>query len=216
LFLSRVELNPYRRETMRAIRSPETMHAAVMASFNATDDNGRILWRLDRVGSIQYLLIQSKIKPDMHHIVDQFGRPETGQKWDTLDYDQFLSKVNNGQTWRFRLKANPVHSITDPNNPEGRGRVVAHVTPEYQVKWLLDRSEKLGFRIIMDGDEPLIGVRHSEVHRFKRKDKPVTISMVIFEGSLEVTDRDLFVKTVSEGIGRAKAYGCGMITIAKM
>jgi len=40
--------------------------------------------------------------------------------------------------------------------------------------------------------------------------------MVIFEGSLEVTDRDLFVKTVSEGIGRAKAYGCGMITIAKM
>ena len=71
MYLSRVELNEYRRETMRAMASPQVMHAAVMASFPAFegDAGGRILWRTDRVSKALYLLVQSEIRPDFTHIV---------------------------------------------------------------------------------------------------------------------------------------------------
>ena len=35
-----------------------------------------------------------------------------------------------------------------------------------------------------------------------------------FEGMLTVTDRDAFVHALTHGIGRAKGYGCGLLTIA--
>ena len=37
---------------------------------------------------------------------------------------------------------------------------------------------------------------------------------VTYEGSLTVTDADLFRKALTEGIGREKAFGMGLLTIA--
>jgi CRISPR system Cascade subunit CasE len=41
----------------------------------------------------------------------------------------------------------------------------------------------------------------------------VTIGTTVFEGLLRVTDADTFKFALINGIGRAKAYGCGFITI---
>ena len=144
MYLSRVELNEYRRDTMRAMASPQVMHAAVMASFSAFDkDSGeRILWRTDRVGKALYLLVQSDARPDFTHIVEQFGRPASGQTWDTIGYDDHLEKIIEGSVWRFRLRANPTYSVMEGGK---RGKVCHHVTAEQQMKWFLDRSEKCGF-----------------------------------------------------------------------
>ena len=92
MFLSRIEINIYRKETRKALDSPQIMHAAIMASFPSFEqnENQRVLWRIDRLGSSTYVLIQSKIKPSLSHMIDQFGWPESGQKWETLDYDPFL------------------------------------------------------------------------------------------------------------------------------
>lgn len=213
-YLSRVELNPYRRETIAALSSPQMMHAAVMASFPSTGpiDGGRVLWRVDKVGVSTFLLIQSSTAPDLHHIVDQFGRPATGQGWDSIDYDQFLDTIEDGQTFRFRLKANPVHSIPG----DGRGKVKAHVTVDQQREWLTSRAERNGFRIVQGGDGDSFDVVDRSIHRFRRGDSVVTLSMATYEGILEVTDRDTFVESLCNGIGRAKAYGCGMLSIARV
>ncbi|WII09702.1 type I-E CRISPR-associated protein Cas6/Cse3/CasE [Methanomassiliicoccales archaeon LGM-DZ1] len=217
MYLSRVELNPYRRETMRALRSPEIMHAAVMASFPSSASGGdRILWRIDRVGAATYLLVQSARKPDFHHIVDQFGRPECDSAWDCLDYDGFLSKIENGQVWRFRLAANPVHSVMDPEHREGaRGKVCGHVTAEQQTKWLLDRCGKHGFSIVGSEEEPNVRIVFREVSKFRRGDAQVTINRAVFEGVLRVEDADALRLAMSGGIGKAKAYGCGLLTLAR-
>lgn len=216
MFLSRVELNSYRRETMRALGSPQIMHAAVMASFDSFSSersDERVLWRIDRVGPSTYLLIQSGDRPDLHHIVDQFGRPDTGQTGDTIDYEPFLSGIESGQTWRFRLRANPVRNVPS-GEPNVRGKVCHHVTSEQQLKWLLDRSEGLGVSMVNDGI-PTVSIVQREKRTFDRKGSKVTISMVTFEGVLTVVDRDRFLQSLRNGIGRAKAYGCGMITIAR-
>lgn len=218
MYLSRVEINPYRRETMKVFDSPQLMHASVMAGFSSFDSTpDRVLWRVDRLGPSVYVLVQSRRKPDFSHMVEQYGRPETMQGWDTMEYDPFLQKIETGQEWRFRLTANPVHSVKDGKDTESRGKVKAHVTIEQQKKWLIDRSQKLGFSLTkLDADNYNLEIKQRDIKKFMREGKETTVSMATFEGVLKVEDKEVFLNSMVNGIGRAKSYGCGMITVARI
>ena len=58
-----------------------------MAFPHSVADKNRALWRLDTLAHALYLLILSASKPDCTHIVEQFGRPASEQRWDIRDYD---------------------------------------------------------------------------------------------------------------------------------
>ncbi|MDR0917354.1 MAG: type I-E CRISPR-associated protein Cas6/Cse3/CasE [Oscillospiraceae bacterium] len=208
-YLSRVEININRRDTVRALSSPQILHAAIAGSFPATQESGRTLWRIDTIGNHTYILLLSSAKPDFTHVVEQFGWPTSEQQWGTKDYGVLLSRIAVGQTWRFRLCANPTHS--ERSSDGSRGRVYAHVTVEQQRKWLLDRAEKHGFAL----DPDKFDVMSSEQRQFRRGGGTVTIGTAVFEGLLRVTDADAFKSALVNGIGRAKAYGCGLITIER-
>ena len=212
-YLSRVELNRYRIETRRALKSPQVMHAAVMSSFPCfdRDESERVLWRVDSIGPSTYVLVQSPVRPDFSHMVDQFGWPLSEQKWDSLEYDGFLGKICDGQVWRFRLVANPTRKITE----NGRKMVAAHVTAAQQKAWLMERCERNGFVIPEKDGEPAFDIVSRNLTEFKRDNKTVTIQYVTFEGLLKVVDADRLRESMVNGIGRAKAYGCGMLTVAK-
>ena len=213
MYLSRIELNRYRSETRKALGSPQIMHASVMSSFPCikTEEAGRVLWRLDSLGPSMYVLVQSPSKPDFTHMVDQFGWPSSDQRWDTLEYDGFLSKIENGQEWKFRLTANPTRKITD----NGKKMVAAHVTAEQQKRWLLDRCVSNGFSIPSIGDDHAFDIVSRRLVDFRREGKTVSIQYTSYEGVLKVEDADLLRKCMLNGIGRAKAYGCGMMTVAR-
>src|SRR5690606_23959414 len=51
---------------------------------------------------------------------------------------------------------------------------------------------------------------------FKRRSRTVTIRRVQFDGVLAVTDADQFRSTLTQGVGPAKAYGCGLLTLAPL
>ncbi len=212
MYLSRVEINEYRRDTMRALGSPQIVHASVMASFQSfdTDSEDRVLWRIDRVGNALYLLVQSKRKPDFTHIVEQYGRPATDQTWDTVEYGHHLDKMTEGSVWRFRLRANPTYSVMEKEG--SRGKIHPHVTAEQQLKWLVDKSAKCGFSIQSDDGKLGAEIVQREMKKFQRESRYVTLSVVTFEGVLKVTDEELFRNAMINGIGRAKAYGCGLLT----
>ena len=218
MYLSRVEVNVHRRDTIRLMSSPHIVHAAVMASFPSYESiDTRTLWRVDSLGPSTYILVQSGMKPDFSHIVDQYGWPASKQTWDTVDYDPFLDKLKDGQVRRFRLTANPVHSVKDPLNKEGRGKVMAHVTADQQKKWLIERSERCGFRIEdtnTENKEPALEIKSRDFQQFTRDRKDVSLSIVTFEGVLVVKDAALLRESMKKGIGRAKGYGCGLITLA--
>lgn len=218
MYLSRIELNYRRRATIDALNSLHKLHAAIESSFPiSTKKEGRILWRSDKLGNALYLLVLSTGKPDFSHIVEQFGWPGSEQKWETKNYSQLMERIKEGQRWQFRLRANPVHSVKQAGGlqtqePAKRGKVYAHVTVQQQEQWLLERAAKHGF-ILQPG---AFCVVQQEVRRFMRKSKPVTLGMATFEGILEVTDELLFLQALTCGIGRAKAYGCGLLTIARV
>jgi CRISPR system Cascade subunit CasE len=213
MYLSRVSLNAQRSDTMQALASPQLMHRAVEGCFDS--ERQRRLWRVDWLGDACYLLILSPEQPDFTHIVKHFGYPDSEQPFQIKDYDPLLARLQTGQVWRFRLRANPVHSsCTEKDKNSGRGKVFAHVTQEQQRKWLLERAERYGFAL----DKNAFDVVHTRWLTFRKgrgSGHKVTLRTATFEGVLTVTDHELFRQTLLSGIGRAKAYGCGMITIAR-
>ena len=44
----------------------------------------------------------------------------------------------------------------------------------------------------------------------------ISFISVTYEGILTVSDKEMFVKALTEGIGREKAYGMGMLTVMRL
>jgi CRISPR system Cascade subunit CasE len=213
MYLSRIALNESRRETMEALTSPQLLHGAVEQSFDGS--RKRNLWRVDWLGGACYLLVLSSGQPHLSHIAEQFGYPQTEKPWDTKSYDKLLTRLQAGQTWQFRLRANPVrNSFQDQDKDLGRGKVFAHVTQAQQKQWLLSRAEACGFTLAEDEFD----VVHTQWVKFRKGtdgSREVTLRTATFEGMLTITDAERFQQALLSGIGRAKAYGCGLMTIAR-
>ena len=67
--------------------------------------------------------------------------------------------------------------------------------------------------------ESAFQVTRRQVLSFSRQDHEgrrgrVTLTQAEYEGVLVVTDKDLLINTLKAGIGRAKGYGCGLLTLA--
>lgn len=225
MYLTRMPLNAARWEARRLMASPYRLHAAVEAAFPpdmAASDGGRVLWRLDKRADEPrafWLYIVSPEKPDLTHVVEQAGWPVHERLWETKDYRPFLDRLENGQRWEFRLKANPVRKV---RKDKGRrpdesvvGTLQGHVTVEQQVEWLVSRAEAHGFELPLDANEKpavIVSQRNREV--FRRGSDEVTLSTAVYDGALTVTDADLMRAALCQGIGRAKGFGCGLLTIA--
>ena len=211
MYLNRIELNAKRRTTMRALAMPQLLHGAIEDSFPG--ERRRNLWRIDWLGEKCFLLVLSEIEPNFSNLVEQFGYMDKEPKWETKNYDSFLSKLSNDQILRFRLRANPVHAVKD-NVSQDRGKIHAHVTVDQQKKWLMARANALGFSL----NEDSFDVVHSEWKRFSKgreNNRRVSLHAVSFEGILTIIDVERFRNTLKEGAGRGKAYGLGMMTVIK-
>lgn len=209
--LTRILINPASRGGGRLLTRPQAMHAAVRACFppDLEERHGRVLWRLDANANTYTLYIVGPEEPDRAVIVDQAGW--ASRPGETADYGRFLDSLVTNQEWAFRLTANPVRSL--PSNGAGRGRVVPHVTPEQQVEWLRTQQDRHGFdlidvRVDRRRDLAFVKGRPDEKQR-------VTLRTAQFNGLLRVTDPHALRSALVLGIGRGRAYGCGLLTLAR-
>lgn len=213
MFLSRIPLDRYNRNTLKALSSPSIFHGAVESSF--TGGRKRNLWRIDSLDGQLYLLILSDVEPELSSLCSQFGQNE--DCGETKLYDGLLDRIKTGDKWRFRLTANPTRSVYDEKK-EKRGKVISHRTTEYQKKWLLEKSDKNGF-LITDDSFDVVQSRRIAFYK-KEKDtsetSQVRFTSVTYEGVLEITDAVLFKNALTNGIGREKAYGMGLMTIMRI
>lgn len=221
MFLSRFRINTARREARKLLASPQAMHAAVLAGFpcpeDHTRDDARTLWRIDQGRDQQVLLyVVSPTAPDLTHLVEQAGWPTIARTWETRPYARLLDSLDKGQRWAFRLTANPTRNGRRKEDDPTTQRY-GHVTPVQQVEWLTKRAERNGFNVVRQADGELNLVTHNrQIHRFTRKhgEKPVTVITATYDGVLEVEDPALFRNVLTRGIGHARAYGCGLLTLA--
>ncbi|MDO4564487.1 MAG: type I-E CRISPR-associated protein Cas6/Cse3/CasE [Clostridia bacterium] len=210
MYLSSIRLDEKRRKTLDALNNPGIVHGLVERCFCQEEERARRLWRIDRFGETYRLLLLSETIPDLSPIASQLGfENDVGE---TKDYTGLLNRIEAGQTWRFRIRANPVQSEKAPGKT--RGRIRAHVTVEQQKRWLMKCSERFGFALEYDQFD----VVHTKWERFKKRiddRRYVVFRTVTFEGSLRVTDGELFCNALEGGIGREKGFGCGLLTIMR-
>ncbi|MGV1004388.1 MAG: type I-E CRISPR-associated protein Cas6/Cse3/CasE [Candidatus Nanopelagicales bacterium] len=219
--LTRIEINPQRRESARLLASPHRVHAAVLSCFPPSGSPRRPLWRLDQTQGGMYLYVLSDTACDPTGFVELYGWP-LSPGWVQRDYTPLLEMVDAGRRFSFRLRANPVHSVRSADMAgSGRGRRVAHVTADQQLGWLVQRSAGWGFDIGTP-EVPSAMVVHRRTWEFwrsrdtagARRGDRVTIATATFEGDLRVTDADRLRAQLVAGFGSAKGYGCGLMTLA--
>ena len=201
MYLSRIELDMSKAQTRRAVASPQVVHAIVEGCFNE-EVKTRKLWRLDELRGKTYLMLLSETTPDFSELQKQLCAE--GTEGEVKSYNAFLDNIAVGQKYHFKLCANPTYK---PIVAEGVSKVYAHVTVDQQLKWL--KGKERGFKLDTHN------LSSTVTHKFSKKEqKPkVTIKASVFEGILEVTDKEAFIGVLTQGIGRAKAYGCGLLTV---
>jgi CRISPR system Cascade subunit CasE len=254
MYLTRFRVNSARSGTRRLLSSPQSLHAAVMASFpgllptvTSNPEGPRVLWRLDHNARAEvFLYIVSPDRPDLTHLVEQAGWPAAALDpdtpgWQSRPYGPFLDRLTAGSRWGFRLTANPVHHIRRKDGEPTKR--TAHLTPVHQKGWLLDpvRQERAGFRItekpqdkrllpsgtthnnhVHHGDRHELTVRDERALSFAKSPQDrsparrVRVVTVTFDGHLEITDPDALRRTLTQGLGKAKAYGCGLMTLVPL
>mgnify|MGYP001066854323 FL=1 len=207
MYLSQVEIDIQNRQKICNLSHLGAFHHWVEQSF--PDEIGQVsrtrkLWRIDKLAGRHYLLVVSPTKPDLT-LLERYGVSGSAR---TKPYDPFLNALEEGMRARFRVTLNPVISVKEAAGE--RGRTKPHVTLEHQMKFLLDRDRKNGFSL--NADDFTVVERSFEPLK-KADEKTIQLSKVTYEGALTIIDKDQFIKTLTQGFGKKKAYGFGMMTV---
>ncbi|MBU1619641.1 MAG: type I-E CRISPR-associated protein Cas6/Cse3/CasE [Gammaproteobacteria bacterium] len=148
----------------------------------------------------------------------------------------FAPKLNEGDKLAFRLRANPTRSSKTEDSTNKRGQrhdVMMHakkcaqaegVTEPLLLKqrmeqaaldWLVKDERAAGLGVRFDV-RPLV-MAYSQHKTSKKAQQPlISYSTVDYEGVLTVIDPELLISQVATGIGRAKAFGCGLMLLRRV
>ena len=229
--LSRLVLNLRSRRVARDLADCQELHRTVLSAFpEAAGGSARqrfgVLFRIeyDR-GAAPVMLIQSSGNPDFSALPSGYlAHPPT-----TNDIGAAWRGIARDSVFRFRLRANPTRKIETKSGPDGarrNGRRVELKTEEEQLNWLARKSRESGFEILsvraaaeysevwvsaegkVSGSRGLLDGAGSRPR--------LTFASVLFNGKLRVTDMERFRTTLERGIGSAKAYGFGLLSIARV
>ena len=230
-YLSRIWLNPLRTATQRMLRDPHVMHAAVLGGIPAQPVTERVLWRIEAGDPYRAeLLVLTRSVPSWEHLVEQGGWPGAEEPQALVrDYTPLLERLGRGGEFAFRLRANPVTATRIPLRPSPaqerqlererpRGVRVPHRTAAHQLAWLTERLGTWGFEAVDTADgnaDVLLAARERVSFTKGRKERHrVVLSTATFTGRLRVTSPDQARRALLDGVGPARAYGCGLITLA--
>lgn len=228
MFLSKLVLNFGNSKARRDVVRAYEMHRTLMNSYPHARAENRcdLLFRLEPARMRPpIVLVQTRNTPDWS------GLP-AGYLLDPAEYKCLDLAVSAGQRLRFRLRANPAKRVSAKNQRLGAvmaGKRVGLVTEAQQIRWLLRKGENGGFRIPgqwVDADD-LETPGTDQLPNFSvdvvpegrdRNGKPGhggEFLAVRFDGTLIVTEAQRFEVTVAEGIGPGKAFGFGLLSLAR-
>lgn len=212
LFLSRLVLNPASRQVQKELANPYELHRTIMHAFPDTlSPQERILYRLEthRQPPFLVLLVQSHLAPNWAAL------PQNNYLVVPPQTKTFDPSFEPGQQLAFRLLANPTKRLKS-ETADQPGKRVALLTSEDQQQWLLRKAQQNGFNVlsvsIVDLDHQLAHKQSSSSQQSHR----ITHRAIRFEGVLQVTNQQLFEQAIRNGIGSAKGFGFGLLSIAKI
>ena len=236
MYLSRLILDIESRQVQKELSRPYEMHRTLMRAFpddsagngeNAREQFG-VLFRaeLEERNSRSVVHVQSIVEPNWSFLEhkNRYLLPlSSNPSW--KDVSQIYNVLETGQTLRFRLRANPTKRIAKPRaGSEGlKGKRVGLLREEEQIAWLVRKGESGGFEILTKesdaGRIPRVDVtRCGKQFNWKKGVKEshrMTHLGVRFDGLLRVANAEIFRETLAKGIGPGKAFGFGLLSLAR-
>lgn len=208
-WFTEIRLNSSRRDTFKILQSTEALHAMLENTLPSTpaERESRLLWRLDDTSTGKLVYMVTDTKPDSSGIVESVGWPgyDAEQTIRSIEYDRLLDKLEAGDEFFFRCAVNPV------KRRKSDQKLIPLIKRDL-VDWISCRMEASGIRI--DADD--LRKVSEETDRFNKKGgHMVTLRRATFEGRCVIADPDKARTALINGIGRGKAYGCGLITLSR-
>lgn len=189
MYITQIKLDLNNRLLYKDLTNLHRYHGYLESAFPAEqllNVRKRHLWRLEN----QTILLVSEDEPD-HEVLNKYGNSQS------KNYDKFLNNLSTKRMYRFELVANPLQR-------DKRKRIPCNDNKQ-RIDWLRNQSEYHGFK--------LQDVRIKKVKKYHIDHHDFTVKTVDFVGYLEIIDLPKFKKALVNGIGREKAYGCGLLTV---
>lgn len=205
MYLTRLTLDPRCGEAHRDLADAYDMHRTLVRAFVANDVavSPRFLWRLEAganpAGS-PALLVQSR-EPGNWDVLQSL--PGYLQRSPESKEIELSTLVRPERHYRFRLQANP--TVTR----DGKRRGLSGESE--QLAWLQRQGERHGFAVgtALVSDSNLFDSR-------RKGGAAILLQRACFEGVLRVISTDALRAALLDGIGPAKAFGCGLLSLARV
>lgn len=185
-------------------RNPYEIHRELWRLFpEARDAERDFLFRIDRTGYTGAHILMQSLRPPQ-------GKSENAE---VVDWKKYKFAPQEAQQLRFMLLANPTKKIDDASgrlNEKGDIKKcrVPLVKEEEQRQWIFRKFNSIAQieALYIDPRRPFY---------FRKKGRAGKIQPILYQGILRVEDVTLFLKMVQQGIGPAKAFGCGLLSLAR-
>ena len=208
MFLTRIPI-PNTREGYSITAHRSTAHGIIERATGMLPrdgSQGRTVWRLD-VKPRRQLLVVSPVELDLDVLAEN-GLTSAESK----PYAAHLDSITDGATVRYLIDVNPTHAIAQPG-PTGtrpRGKVVPVTGPARQTEWWIGKAADAG--MVTDAGRTLVNGISSVTLRSKGRDEHLTIATITGQGTIK--DAGLVRSAMTSGIGRGRAYGCGLLLVS--
>ncbi|ART62736.1 type I-E CRISPR-associated protein Cas6/Cse3/CasE [Kushneria marisflavi] len=158
-------------------------------------------------------------------------RPPEPMEGFEIQCKPFAPRLASGERLAFRLRANPTVAkpagtgrrsqradvLMDARYPFPKGERTSQTCVEAMDAaarhWLDSRAKDCGFTLPV---APEVGAYRQHALSKKEGGQPIRYSSVDYEGLLEVVDPERLGQVLQYGIGRARAFGCGMLLLRRV
>jgi len=213
LYLSRLKLNARNQEARRDMTQPYELHRTIENAFHdPLHPDDRVLFRLDYSPRKKewWVLVQSRYEPNWSF----FEQPEwQGYLLTEPETSTFKPEFMTGGVYKFRLLANPTVKKTIKKEREDPRKTRLGLTEEAdQLDWLIRKLEAAGTEVV---DCLIVPHGLQRSHKgYQKQEGQQTHLAVLFEGVLLAKDPALLKAALQTGIGSAKGFGFGLLSLA--
>lgn len=207
MFLSRIEV------AWGNVRNPYEFHRQLWRLFprevqetRQTPEGGRqgFLFRVEehKPGRLVRFLVQSRYPPTATSGLALLGTRE------------FQPRPATDMRLAFLLTANPIKTVTDAERDSKPGKKsekcrVPLIREEDQKAWLARKLADIA------EIEVATALPHPPLY-FHKGNRGGKLALVTFEGVLRVREPATFANCLENGIGPAKAFGCGLLLVRRI
>jgi CRISPR system Cascade subunit CasE len=204
MYLSKLNLNERDRTVQRDLSNAHALHQRIMQAFpDEQRENPRADWNIlfRQEPDNDTILVQSAIEPNWAGLPQSYLSAH-----ETKPFNLQTSQLEIGRIVQFRLKANP----SKRDRQTGK-RIGMFYEPD-QMAWLERQGGQHGFKLMAVDVIPVPSVFGMKA----QKNSPIKIFSVLYQGILQISDPQLFINAICQGIGHGRSYGCGLLSIARL